>query len=76
MPKRRLTGTIVSNKMEKTVVVKVERTKEHPKYRKKFRVDKRYKAHANEKYQTGDRVVIEECSPISKDKKFIVVEKI
>ncbi len=76
MPKRKLTGTVVSNKMEKTVVVSVGRTKEHPKYRKRIKIDKNYKAQANEEYQIGDKVIIEETKPISKDKKFIVVKKV
>ncbi len=76
MPKRKLTGTVVSNKMEKTVVVQVERTKEHPKYKKRFKIHKKYKAHTDEKYEIGDKLIIQESIPISKDKKFIVVKKI
>ena len=77
MPKRRLTGTIVSNKMQKTVVVRVERLKRHPKYKKRFRTHKNYKAHIeSEGYKTGDKVVIEECKPISKDKKWRIIEKL
>jgi small subunit ribosomal protein S17 len=76
MPKRKLTGTIISNKMPKTVVVMVERIKEHPKYKKRYRVSKKYKAHLErEGYKVGDKVVIEECRPISKDKKWKVVRK-
>ena len=76
MPKKQLKGIVVSNKMQKTVVVKVERLKEHPKYKKRYRVHKKYKAH-NEKgeYKIGDKVVIEECRPTSKDKKWKVIEK-
>lgn len=77
MPKRQLIGTIVSNKMAKTVVVRVERIKEHPKYKRRYRVSKRYKAHVEtEKYKVGDKVIIEECRPISKDKKWKVIKKI
>lgn len=77
MPKRQLIGTIVSNKMQKTVVVEVERIKEHPKYKRRFKVHKKYKAHAEkELYQVGDRVIIEECRPISKDKKWRVIRKV
>jgi len=77
MSKRQLKGTIVSNKMEKTLVVEVERIKEHPKYKKRYKVHKRYKAH-NEKgeFKIGDKVVIEECRPMSKDKRWKVIEKI
>jgi len=74
MPKKRLKGTIVSNKMQKTVVVKVERVKEHPKYKRRYKVHKKYKAHCDKgEYKVGDRVTIEECRPISKDKKWRVV---
>lgn len=77
MPKRQLIGTIVSNKMQKTVVVEVERIKEHPKYKRRFKVHKKYKAHAEkELYQVGDRVIIEECRPISKDKKWRAIRKV
>lgn len=77
MPKRQLTGIITSNKMLKTVVVKVERIKEHPKYKKRYKVHKKYKAHVAEgEYLVGDRVIIEECRPISKDKKWQVVKKV
>jgi small subunit ribosomal protein S17 len=75
MPKKRLIGTIISNKMQKTVVVQVERVKEHPKYKKRFRVHKKYKAHTETPFEVGDRVVIEECRPISKEKKWRVVGK-
>jgi len=74
MPKKRLKGTIVSNKMQKTVVVKVERVKEHPKYKRRYKIHNKYKAHYDEgEYKVGDKVTIEECSPISKDKKWRVV---
>lgn len=77
MPQRQLIGIITSNKMEKTVVVKVERVKEHPKYKRRYRIHKKYKAH-NEKgeYQVGDKVIIEECRPISKEKKWQVIRKL
>lgn len=73
MPKHQLQGTIVSNKMQKTVVVSVERIKKHPKYKKIFKVHKKYKAHAADPFEIGDKVVIEECNPISKDKKWKVI---
>jgi small subunit ribosomal protein S17 len=77
MPKRRLIGKILSNKMAKTVVVKVERVKEHPKYKRRYKQHKKYKAHDEKgEYQVGDKVVIEECRPISKDKKWKVVKKL
>lgn len=77
MPKRQLKGTVVSDKVEKTVIVKVERIKEHPKYKKRYRVSKKYKAHDEKgEYKAGDKVVIEECRPISKDKKWRVIKKL
>ncbi len=77
MPKRQLKGIVVSDKMKKTVVVKVERIKEHPKYKRRFKVHKKYKAHYNEgEYKEGDRVIIEECRPLSKDKRWKVIKKI
>lgn len=75
MPKRQLTGQIVSNKMPKTVVVRVEKIKEHPKYKKRFKIHKKYKAHAEQEYQVGDIVTIEECRPISKEKRWRVKKK-
>jgi small subunit ribosomal protein S17 len=75
--KHQLTGKVVSDKMAKTVVVLVERLKEHPKYHKRYRVSKKYKAHCETgEYKTGDTVVIEECRPMSADKHFVVVKKI
>lgn len=76
MPKKQLTGTIISNKMMKTVVVKVESIKEHLKYKKRFKTCKKYKAHTDELYQIGDKVTIEECPPISKEKRWKVIKKI
>ena len=77
MPKKKLTGKVFSNKMQKTIVVKVERLKEHPKYKRRFKTHKNYKAHIEEgEYNIGDKVVIEECMPISKDKKWRVIKKI
>lgn len=76
MPKRQLTGQVVSNKMAKTVVVEVERLKEHPKYKRRYKIHKKYKAHDEKgEYKTGDKVIIEESRPISKDKRWIVIKK-
>ena len=74
MPKRILQGTVVSDKNEKTVVVKVERRFTHPVMKKVVRSTKKYKAHdENNQYKIGDVVSIEECAPISKDKRWTVV---
>ena len=76
MPKRKLQGIIISDKMQKTLVVQVERIKEHPKYKRKYKFHKKYKAHVEGgEYQIGDKVVIEECKPISKEKKWKVLRK-
>ena len=77
MPKKHLKGIIISDKMEKTVVVEVERIKEHSKYKKRYQVHKKYKAHCEEgKYKVGDKIIIEECRPLSKDKRWKVIGKI
>ena len=76
MPKKQLTGIVVSNKMQKTAVVKVESVKEHPRYKKRFKAHKKYKAHSDQELAPGDKVIIEECRPLSKDKKWLVVKKI
>ncbi len=74
MPKRILQGTVVSDKNEKTVVVKVERRFTHPLFKKTVRRSKNYKAHdENNSCKVGDQVSIEECRPISKDKRWTVV---
>jgi len=75
MPKRQLKGIIVSDKMQKTVVVSVETVKEHPKYKRRYKMHKKYKAHYTEgEHKVGDTVIIEETRPISKDKKWKVVK--
>ena len=77
MPRHQLRGEVISNKMHKTVVVRVERIKEHKKYKKRYKVHKKYKAHDEKnEYQVGDKVIIEECRPISKDKRWRVVKKV
>ena len=71
-----LTGVVVSDKMEKTVVVSVSRFIKHHLYGKYYKVSKKYKAHDEEnKYKAGDIVEIVETKPISKDKHFEVVYK-
>lgn len=71
---KRLKGKIVSDKMDKTVVVEVTRLKKHPKYERRFKVTKRYKAHdAENAHKVGEQVVIEETRPISRDKRWKVI---
>ncbi len=75
MPKKRLQGVVVSDKMQKTVVVKVERQKFHPKFKVYYRVHKKYKAHDEKnECKVGDIVVIEERKPLSKEKRWQIVE--
>ncbi|MRR36443.1 30S ribosomal protein S17 [bacterium] len=72
--KRELTGTITSDKMDKTVVVTVERLEKHPSFQKYIRRRSRYKAHDEKnECKVGDKVLIRECRPLSKDKSWRVV---
>lgn len=77
MPRRKLQGIVVSDKMQKTVVVQVENIKEHPKYKRRFKMHKKYKAHdENREYHIGDKIIIEEIVPMSKDKKWKAIGRI
>jgi len=77
MPKRVLTGTVVSDKADKTVVVRVERRVKHPLYGKIIKLSKKYHAHdeANA-FSVGEQVRIQECAPFSKLKTWTVVERV
>ena len=73
--KKTLKGVVVSDKMDKTIVVSVTRVKEHPKYRKRFKLTKKYKAHDREnKYKIGDKVIIQESRPLSRGKKWTAMD--
>ncbi len=73
--RKRLQGIVVSDKMNKTVVVRVERFKKHPLYHKVIGVSKRFKAHdENNSCKMGDLVVIEQTRPLSKEKRWKVVQ--
>ena len=77
MPKKILTGIIVSDKPNKTVTVLVERKYQHPVLKKVLKVRKKYNAHdENNKFKNGDKVSIIESKPFSKNKKFQVVEDV
>ncbi|MBO6783868.1 MAG: 30S ribosomal protein S17 [Alphaproteobacteria bacterium] len=70
-------GTVVSNKMEKSVTVKVERRVQHPLYKKFMTQSKKIAAHdETNALEIGDTVRIQECRPISKSKRFEVIEKV
>jgi len=74
---RELKGMVVSTKMQKTVVVKVNINKVHKIYKKRYNISKKYKAHDEEgKYKEGDYVLIREIRPLSKDKKWVIIRKI
>jgi len=77
MPKRVLTGTVVSDKTDKTVVVKVERRVKHAMYGKIIKRSKKYHAHdETNEYREGETVRIEETAPISKLKTWKVIERV
>ena len=77
MPKKILTGKVISSKMDKTITVLVERKYQHPLFKKIIKTKKKYHAHdENNKHKIGDMVKIEESKPISRLKKFKVIEAI
>ena len=70
---RLLKGMVISDKMDKTIVISVSRLKKHPRYKKRYRVNKKYKAHDEKnEFKIGDQVMIRESRPISKGKKWRV----
>jgi len=73
---RTLKGVVTSNKMTKTVVVAITSLKLHPKYKKRYKVTKKFKAHVSTgEYAVGDVVVIQETRPLSKEKRWLVISK-
>lgn len=71
---RSFTGEVVSDKMDKTIVVKVDSTKIHSKYQKRYVVSNRYKVHdPKNQYKVGDSVCFVECRPLSREKRWRVV---
>ena len=77
MPKRVLEGVVVSDKNDKTIVVKVERRLRHPVLKKTVRLSKKYHAHDEKNTaKTGDVVRIEETRPISKQKRWTLLERV
>ncbi len=72
---RRFQGVVVSDQNDKTVVVKVESVKKHPKYQKRYTVSRKYKVHdETNQYHVGDKVTFIECRPLSRDKRWRVVK--
>ena len=69
--KRKLQGIVISDKMDKTRVIAVTRFKKHPRYKKYYKVSRKFKAHDEKnEYKTGDKVILEETRPMSKDKRW------
>lgn len=74
---RKIEGVVVSNKMNKTVVVKVDNSVIHPKYHKRYTRSKKYKCHdENNQCKVGDKVVFIECRPCSKEKRWRILSKV
>jgi small subunit ribosomal protein S17 len=72
---RKFSGVVVSDKGDKTIVVKVETVKKHPKYQKRYTVSQKYKVHdENNQYKLGDKVNFVECRPLSRDKRWRVIK--
>ncbi|OGI61373.1 30S ribosomal protein S17 [Candidatus Nomurabacteria bacterium RIFCSPHIGHO2_01_FULL_39_9] len=77
MAKKILKGKVIAHKTDKTATVKVDRFIKHPKYKKYYKVSKKYKAHDEKnEFAVGDAVLIGESRPISKEKHFIVLSKV
>lgn len=75
MPKKQLIGRVISAKRQKTITVLVERWKEHPKYKRRFKISKKYHVHdEKQEAREGDLVLIEESRPYSKTKKWRLVK--
>ena len=71
---RKFKGVVISDKMNKTLVVRVDRIVVHPKYGKRYAQSRKYKVHdEKEQYKTGDKITFVECRPLSKDKRWRVV---
>lgn len=75
--RRRLTGVVTSNKMAKTIVVRVDRSKSHPKYHKKYTESTKFKVHDEKgEFKVGDVIIFEETRPISRDKCWRAIGKV
>lgn len=71
---KKFNGVVVSDKMEKTITVRVDTVKLHPKYKKRYTMSKKYKVHDEKgQYKEGDKVSFVSCRPLSKDKKWRVI---
>lgn len=73
--RKKFSGVVVSDKSDKTIVVKVDRVKIHPKYHKRYKVSRKYKVHdENNECHIGDKVNFVECRPLSRDKRWRVAK--
>ena len=73
--RKKFSGVVVSDKNDKTIVVKVETVKLHPKYKKRYTVSRKYKVHDEKnEFKAGDKVTFVECRPLSRDKRWRVVK--
>ena len=73
--RRKLKGLVVSDKMKKTIVVEVVTMKMHPKYKKQYKVSKKYKVHDEKnEAKTGQKIIFQECRPLSRDKKWRLIK--
>ncbi|OQA37158.1 MAG: 30S ribosomal protein S17 [Parcubacteria group bacterium ADurb.Bin326] len=73
---KKFKGEVVSDKMSKTIVVRVDRFRMHPKYQKRYRISRKYKVHDEKgQFKIGDVVEFVECRPLSKDKRWRVIYK-
>ena len=73
---RTFDGVVVSDKGDKTIVVKVDSVKKHPKYQKRYTVSRKYKVHDEKnQFHTGDKVSFIECRPLSRDKRWRVISQ-
>lgn len=73
---KKFVGEVVSSKNDKTIIVKIEAVKKHPKYQKRYVVSRRYKVHDEKnQYKVGDQVSFIECRPMSKDKRWRVIKQ-
>ncbi len=72
--KKKFKGVVVGDKMDKTIVVRIDRVKRHPKYNKRYTVSRNYKVHDEKnQFHEGDQVQFIECRPLSKDKRWRVI---
>ena len=75
--KRKLIGIVVSDRMKKTRVIAVTRFKRHPKYLKYYKTTKKFKAHdEKEEYKAGEKVIIQETRPFSKQKRWVITGRV